>query len=276
MAWFYRWAQLFLRIIPYKFATVVLAKKVASLTYYTYYHKRKASVVANLTKVYKRIKKSEVRKIVFSTYVNFARLIYEFIMLPNIVNRENYLKHVTLMHKERFDEAMSKEKGVIVLTAHLGNWELGAGILGALGYSPTAIALPQQARYTRNFFTNRRKSVGVKTVYITGGLLKPVLLALKNGNVVATLGDRRYSGHSIRENFFGSPLEFPAGTFTLAEHTGAPIVPAFCVKENTRSDKYVIYFEPELTGGVKEWSKILERYVKKYITQWFVFDKLWP
>lgn len=272
MEWFYKITGLLSKIIPRRFA-ILGAEKIAKISYFTYYKDRKPIVIANFKKVYKNLNKIEAKKLVFATYTNFARLIYEFLILPTI-NRSNVFEYVKIIHKKRFDNAFKRGKGVIVLTAHLGNWELGAGVLGILGYSPTAIALPQAAPYTRNFFTGRRKSAGVETVYITDGL-KPVLAALKQGKVIATLGDRTYSGHTVRANFFDTTLEFPAGTFTLAEHTGAPIIPAFCVREFARNGKYFIYFEPELIGGAQEWASILERYVRKYTTQWFVFDKLW-
>ncbi|MDD5530374.1 MAG: lysophospholipid acyltransferase family protein [bacterium] len=274
MAWFYFGIRI-LTLFPRKLG-MLIARKITPITYYGYYKDRRAYVISNLKKIYKDLDEIEAKKMVYTIFTNFAVFVYEFIMLPTL-NKNNLKDYVKIVNKENLDSALKQGKGAVVLTAHLGHWELGAAVLGLLGYSPVSISLPQPSTYTRKFFTGRRKSVGIETHYIDPKdpyslSLKPILIALKQGKVLATVGDRRYSGHAIKANFLNTTLDFPSGTFTLAQHTGSPIIPAFCVKEN---DKYSIYFEPELKDGVQGWANILDRYVRKYVTQWYVFDKLW-
>jgi KDO2-lipid IV(A) lauroyltransferase len=256
-------------IVPRRFA-IWSAKKLADIMYFTFYKKRVKIVINNLKKVHKSLTYRDAKIMAGKIYRNFAQFIYEFLILPKI-NKSNLFQYLEIKDKEYLDNAIKKGKGAIVLTSHLGNWELGAAMLGILGYAPTVISLPQPSKYIKNFFTKRREAVGMKVVYLEDKL-RDVFYALKRGKVVATLGDRVYSGPQKEGRLFGEKLYFPKGIFEIQKRIGAPILPAFCIKEG---EKYKVYFEPELKNGIEEWSEILERYIKQYTTQWFVFDPLW-
>lgn len=263
------WGFIFLsHIMPPKLA-VFITERIADFGYFTFSKKRGKIVTSNLKRVYENISFPEAKKLSLEIYRNFAKFIYEFLILPRL-NKENLSDWLEVEHREYLDTALKEGKGVLVLSAHLGNWELGAGMLGVLGYSPTVIAFPQVSRYVKNFFTGRRETVGMKVVYVEQRLF-PAVVALKRGKVVATLGDRAYSGPTHEVEFFGKPFSFPEGIFELVRRTQSSIVPAFCVRED---GKYRVYLEPPLKGGVEEWARVLEKYVRKYTSQWFLFDPL--
>jgi KDO2-lipid IV(A) lauroyltransferase len=238
--------------------------------YFTLFKKKKRIVIQNLRRVHKNMSLPEAKKMVLEIYRNFARFIYEFLMLPRL-NRTNLFHYVDLEHEEYLDNALKQGKGALVLTAHFGNWEIGAATMAILGYSPTVVSLSQPSKAARNFFTKRREAVGMEVVYVEQKL-RPVLAALKRGNVVATLGDRVYTGRREHGMLFGRKYAFPSGIFELGKRMRIPIVPGFCIKEGK---KYKVWFEPELTNGLTEWARILEKHIRRYTTQWFVFDPLW-
>lgn len=269
MVWFY-WGTAFLSHILSRKVAIFITERIADLMYFTLYRKNIKVVISNLRKVEKNISMGDAKKMVLKIYRNFAKFIYEFLILPKL-DKTNLFDHLEIRHREYLDNAVKRGKGVIVLTSHLGNWELGAGMLGILGYSPTVISLSQSSKYIKSFFTKRREAVGMKVLYLEEKLT-PVLSTLRRGGVVATLGDRVYSGRSEQGILFGEKFYFPAGIFELQKRLGVPILPAFCVREG---EKYKVYFEPELSNGINEWAKILEKYIRQYITQWFVFDRLW-
>ncbi len=263
------WIIAFLSHLVPKKAAIFTSERIANLMYFTFYRRRRKIVISNLKKIDKDMSLGKVKKLVMKIYENFARFIYEFLILPNL-SKGNLSDWLNVEHLEYLDATLKSGKGAIVLTAHLGNWELGAGMLGVLGYSPIIIAFPHSSRLVKNFFTRRREAVGSKVVYLREGLFRAIS-SLKRGGVITTVGDRVYSGPAHEANFFGKPFSFPRGIFELAERTQASIVPAFCVREN---GKYVVHFEPPLTNGIEEWAGVLERYVKKYKSQWFLFDPL--
>lgn len=269
MVLFY-WGTAFLsHILPRKVA-IFITERIADLMYFTLYKKKIKIVIGNLKMAYKDISIAEAKKLVVKIYRNFAKFIYEFLILPK-VDKTNLFNYLEIEHREYLDRAIKNGKGVLVLTSHIGNWELGAGMLGILGYSPTVISLSQPSKYIKQFFTKRREAVGMKVVYVDEKLT-PVISTLRKGGVVATLGDRVYLGRPEQGKLFGEKFYFPSGVFELQKRLNTSILPAFCVREG---DRYKVYFEPELSNGVNEWAQILEKYIKQYITQWFVFDPLW-
>ncbi len=263
------WILIFLsHLLPPKIA-LFIAEKMSYLMYFTVFRKKRKIVFSNLKRIHKGISSTEARKLVFEIGKNFGKFIYEFMIISKL-NKNNLSDWVDAEHLEYLDDVVKSGKGAMVLTAHLGNWEFGAGLLGILGYSPIIIAFPQSSKLVKNFFTQRRESVGSRVVYVEEGLFRAIS-ALKRGGVVTTVGDRVYSGPVCEAEFFGKPFSFPKGVFELARRTQASIVPAFSVIENGKSR---IYFEPPLKNGVEEWAKVLEKYIKKYTNQWFLFDPL--
>ena len=258
----------FSHLLPLKIA-MFITEKISYLMYFTVFRRKRRIVFLNLKRVHKNISSVEARKLVFEIGRNFGKFIYEFILIQKL-NKNNLSDWVDAEHLEYLDDVIKSGKGAMILTAHLGNWEFGAGLLGILGYSPTIIAFPQPSKLVKKFFAKRRESVGSKVVYVEEGLFRAIS-ALKRGGVVTTVGDRVYSGPVCEAEFFGKPFPFPKGVFELARRTQASIVPAFSVMQNGKSR---VYFEPPLKDGVEEWAKVLEKYIKKYTNQWFLFDSL--
>lgn len=269
MIWYYCICVFLSHFISYKLA-IFITRRIADILYFTFYRKRKDNVFEN----FKTIKKSELssrelRKLAIETYENFATFVYEFLILPSIY-KKGILKFLTPLNIDRM------RRPSFVLTAHLGNWEWGASMLADLGFHPTVIALRHLEKNLTGFFTRRRMLAGMEVVYL-GEDMKKVLTTLKRGNVVATLGDRDYTGNYIIAPFMDRKIHIPRGIFEIACRLKIPIIPAFCVKENNR---YKVYFEEPIDPTCKDdavgkWINILEKYVKKYPTQWYIFDNIW-
>jgi len=183
--------------------------------------------------------------------------------------------------EEALDAALAAGRGVILLTAHLGNWELGGRLLVprlnrtahvVLSAEQDAALEPYMRADTPNLrFVTRRQATS------TLGLLA----ALRRGEVVAMQGDRPTGERrDTLVPFFGAPVMFPLGPFVLARAAGAPVVPAFCMMaEDTR---YRIALEPaiwvkpgEEVEALTTAVRALERAVRRTPTQWFNFFDLW-
>jgi KDO2-lipid IV(A) lauroyltransferase len=255
--------------VPRKLA-IFLAKKLAEIGYFTKYKNYVTPLIYNLHQVYHKLSYTKAKNTALKVYQNFGLFIYEFMVLHRLT-KKNFSQLIRVNNKNYLDEVIKKKKGVIVLTSHIGNWELGAAVLGVLGYNPTVVSLKQPSKWVRNFFKKQREKVGMKVVYIDQGL-KPLLTILKKGGIVALLGDRVYGGKRVVGELFGKDYSFPGSIFEIQKRLNIPVLPAFCIREG---DKYCVYFEPELQDGVKSWGEVLERYIKKYTSQWFAFRKLW-
>ncbi|OYD14242.1 hypothetical protein CH333_08615 [candidate division WOR-3 bacterium JGI_Cruoil_03_44_89] len=269
MIWYYQICAFLSHVLPYKLA-VFTTRRIADILYFTFYRRRRGNVFENLKTIEKgELSPRELYKLAIETYENFATFVYEFLILPSIY-KKGILKFLIPVNADRI------RRPSLVLTAHLGNWEWGASLLSELGFQPTVIALEHPQKEVTAFFTRRRRSAGMKVIYLGKGI-KEVLSILKAGNVVATLGDRDYTGNHILVQFMNRKIGVPRGVFEIALRLKIPIIPAFCVKEDNR---YRVYFEEPIAftcedDAVRKWIDVLERYVRRYPTQWYIFDDIW-
>jgi len=173
------------------------------------------------------------------------------------------------------------DRGLICLTAHVGNWELAGRLLAGRTGRPTRVVVTEdEARALARWV--RRNGDGVQFVPRSRATISVELIAaLRRGEIVAMQGDRALGGRGdVGVDFFGHPAPFPLGPFRLARAAGVPVVPAFCL---LRADaRYAVTVGAPLTvraGGEAEalasWVAGLEAIVRRHPTQWFNFFDLW-
>lgn len=225
----------------------------------------------------------ELDQMTRQVFRNFAKYLVDFFRFSKI--DDEYIKRfVKVEGINNLDEAVLKGKGVILLSAHIGNWELGAFVISSLRQPVTAVALTHGDKRINDFFTRQRIAGKVKPIKI-GISLRSCYEALRNNGLVALLGDRDFSKNGLYMDFFGRPSLIPKGPAVFSERLQAEIVPTFMVREN--DDTFRLIFEPRLKrpladgedGRIKEIMKgcvsVIERYVKMYPTQWYMFKREW-
>lgn len=257
------------RIIPPNLARF-FARIMANIMYWTFYRGRRRYVFENLKAIKgKKISCRELHRLAMKTYENWCVFIYEFLILPSVY-KKSMLNFVTPVNIERVRNSS------VALAAHLGNWEWGAATLSELGFHLTVIAQRHPYKYVTEFFTKKRRSAGLEVVYLGEGM-KKILNTIKNGDLVATLGDRDYTENYMVANLMGKRIAIPRGIFEFALKTNVPVIPSFCLKEK---EGYKLYFEKaiepfSLNHIMDNWLQILEKYIRKYPTQWYMFDDIW-
>jgi lauroyl/myristoyl acyltransferase len=183
---------------------------------------------------------------------------------------------------EHVQAALASGRTFIVLTAHVGNWELaGRTLVERGGGRPVHIVMapeadPRVERLLRaqgtqvRFVTLRRPADAV-----------PLVAALRRGEIVGMQGDRAL-GHrgDVPVEFFGAPAPFPLGPFVLARAAGVPVLPAFCVLGGDR--RYTVHVQPPLhvargeeEAALQRWVHGLASVIARYPTQWFTFFDPW-
>ena len=179
------------------------------------------------------------------------------------------------------DAALGAGRGVILLTAHVGNWELGGRLLAPrLGRTAHVVLSTEQDAALEQYMraeTPNLRFVTRRQATSTLGLLA----ALRRGEAVAMQGDRPTGERrDTLVSFFGAPVPFPLGPFVLARAAGAPVVPAFCAM--AADTRYHIALEPaiwvkpgEETEALATAVEALEQAVRRTPTQWFNFFDMW-
>jgi lauroyl/myristoyl acyltransferase len=179
---------------------------------------------------------------------------------------------------ERLD---ALERGLISLTAHVGNWELAGRLLARCAARPTHVVVAEEEVRNLERWV-RRDGEGVRFVARNEPTVSLGLVAaLRRGEVVAVQGDRALGtrGDALVP-FFGRPAPFPRGPFVLARALGVPLVPAFCMLGPDY--RYEVTMPEPLTvaagdedDALRWWVALLEETVRRHPTQWFNFFDVW-
>jgi len=214
---------------------------------------------------------------------NFGKYLVEFFRFANEIDDKFVQEKVKVVNRQYLDEAMFKEKGVIILTAHVGNWELGGLVMGMMGYPILAITLSHKERPVNELFNKQRQSRGIIAVPIKQAVHK-CLSALKNNQLVALLADRDFTSSGEMVKFLSRDVLIPKGAALFAYKTGATILPTFFTRN--ADDTFSLQFEapiypPTLNGGqieqkemltlIQQYADVIDKKIRQYPTQWLMF-----
>jgi len=182
-------------------------------------------------------------------------------------------------------QAMQASGGAILLTAHMGSYDLGAHLFSeSSGHRVIMVRAPEVDPQTRAFErTHQPDGVEIEFNVSAGELALDLLHAIRDGAIVAVQGDRVTQGISdLPTTLFGRQARVPAGPFALALATSAPIHPVFVVRRGRR--RYRIVACPPITiqrtrdrdeafaAAVREWTRDLEEVIRSGWYQWFEFE----
>ncbi len=218
-----------------------------------------------------------------NVFRNFAKYLIDFFRSRKIDS--DYLKrNVKIEGSGNLDDALAMGKGVIMLSGHIGNWELGALVTSMIGYPINAVVLTHQNKHINDFFTSQRLMGNVKPIEL-GVSLKSCYRALKDNELLALLGDRDFTKNGIYVEFFGKRTMMPKGPAIFSYRLGSPIVPVFLVREPDGTFRYFMEKPITCPPGLEEETAVreltarcsaaIESCIKKYPTQWFVFRNIW-
>ncbi len=129
-------------------------------------------------------------------------------------------------------DALAEGRGVLVLTAHIGNWEAAGQLLSRLDVPINVTGFDNEAPEVRALL-NRSGPQKFKLLPLTGSPTDviPLLAALRRGEIVAMLGDRAYGSPSVRIPFLGGMASFPVGGYVMAALANAPLMHVFNLRE---------------------------------------------
>ncbi len=243
----------------------------------------RVNVQANLRAIFPDKSDLEVARIQKRMFRNFARYLVDFFRFP-LISKE-YAEHgAVIVNRHYVDSALRTGKGAVLLTAHLGNWELGGAVMALLGYPICAVALPHRAENINTFFNRQRISKGL-TIFSLGHAARLCLSALQHNKLLALLGDRDFTEKGAVVDFFGRPTHLPLGPAHFSLKTGAPIIPVFTYRD--RAGTFYVHAEEPIvpvSAGMKEndaialinrYVGIIERYIRNYPDQWYMFRRFW-
>ena len=212
-------------------------------------------------------------------FLSIARLLATFARLPRL-NPQNISELIRYDGLENFQSALAKRRGVLVATAHLGNWELSA-FAHSWMTAPMHIVVRPLDNPRIDTFVERYRALSGNHIIEKKDAARGILKALKSGDAVGILIDQNTTlDQGVFIDFFG--MKACAGTAfaKLAHHSGAAVVPGFALwsKEEQR---YILRFYPEIsmTGEVQQDTQRihshLESVIRQYPDQWLWIHRRW-
>lgn len=178
-------------------------------------------------------------------------------------------------------------RGFLLVTGHVGNWEMGAVTLRRHGLTPAVVGQPELDPNVQQMRLELRTRLGVESIDIGASMATAfkVRSAVERGRAVALLVDRAYPEDEVRVPFFGHPTPFLRSPALLARFCDCPVLPGFFLRAPDGSYYNVwgrpIVAEPKLSpedDAVRIMTRVaadLERVIRDHPTQWFNFYRFW-
>ena len=190
----------------------------------------------------------------------------------------------------KIEQCLAAGNGLIVWTAHVGNWEFASRLLAIYGRVNVARVVEDNPAEIelRNLMASER----INTVDLKRGVPATIelLQALRRNEIVAIQGDRVYQRRTFEIPFFSRPTSFPLGPFLLSQVSGAPVLPAFMVRRGWLRYRALIgdpipAVPPSvpsdedaagLSEAMCEAVRFLETTLTTYYDQWMNYFDFWP
>ena len=222
---------------------------------------------------------SHREEIADGVFRSIARLVIHFARLPRM-NRENIHQWIRYEGLENFTSALARGKGVLVSTAHLGNWELSA-FAHAWMTAPMHIVVRPLDNPRVDELVEHTRALSGNHIIRKKEAAREILRALSAGEAVGILMDQNVGlSEGVFVDFFG--VKACAGTafVKFAHHSGAAVVPGFALWSDAEQ-RYILRFYPEIamSGNLQEDTQgihsMLEGVIREYPDQWLWIHRRW-
>lgn len=187
-------------------------------------------------------------------------------------------------------EALERGSGVILVTAHVGNWEISGRALQATGRPVHIVMAREPNQTTQEYAWRSRQRSGIDVILSDSSVFSVfnMIRVLRRNEILAIQLDRGAPSPTAPRGtrdveFFGAPAPFQEGPFQLARISGAPVIPVFTLRRGTRhyeirlgEPRYVSRTDPgDLDAALHETVAILAGIVREHPDQWFQFRPFW-
>lgn len=229
--------------------------------------------------------KGEIEKISRDCFTFMAKSALELMFLmdrPLLLNDS-----VEIVGKENLDSALSKGKGVILVSAHFGNFPLLMARLSLYSYKIGGIMRPMRDIRVERIFLAKRKRLNIRTIYSQPRItcVNTTLQALRNNEVVFIPIDQNFGTGGIFVDFFGRKAATATGPVVLAQRSKAALLPCFIIRQP--DDTHRIIFEPAINLeegknpretvliNIQRLTNIIESYIRRYPAEWGWIHRRW-
>ncbi|MEE9450592.1 MAG: lysophospholipid acyltransferase family protein [Ignavibacteriaceae bacterium] len=263
------------------------SRKLSGLLTFIFYYLvpiRKETVIENITNAFPEYDEKKIQSIAYNTYKSFLTAFIEILYLPKI-SRQELKAAVDCPNKDLIETKFKEEKGVILLSAHFGNWEyVAASVALQLNIPFSVVVKPQRNPYVSDWMNNVRTRWNNDVVSL-GLSIRKIYQTLKEKKIVAMVADQRGPQESIKVEFFGRKVSVHMGPAALALKTGSPILYGIPVRQKNYSYKIVMHEiskdnlpeddEEKIIELSQRHTAYLESFIREHPEQWLWMHKRW-
>ncbi len=225
---------------------------------------------------------AEIRKIAKQAFYNTCNMLFESARSLQWDTAE-IMKYMRIEGQAHLHAAHEKGKGVLLLTGHVGNWELAVFIADLVPYEITGVYKKVKVPAAERFVLESRTRRGGR-MYAVKAAIEGILTELSQGNFITLLVDHNAKRRHVFVDFFGKTAATEKGLAQLALTTGAPVVPYFIIRKKRHFVVEVLPevplihtgdMEADITANTAEYMKIIENIIRKYPDQWLWMHRRW-
>ena len=272
--------SLLIRLLPKRVSTFI-GYSLGFLIHLTF-PIRKNVAKLNLRIAFPEKSESEINKILKKCYIHFGFVLIDLLRIKRI-------NHINLKDYIKIDSSsmslLNNSNGGIIVTGHIGNWEMMFPILGLSKIPFSAVVQSQKNKGVQKFFKELREYHGNKTL-LKGVAIKVLVSELENKIFLGLASDQNVGKKGYKVSFFGLDTFVPKGAALFNVKLKIPIYLLYCVIEKNK--KYKLYIKKMETVKTKNGLKYdvgkickfivrdLETIIRKYPEQYFWFHRKWP
>lgn len=238
-----------------------------------------------------RFSRQQVHRLSRETIQNYGKYLIDYLYFPQLTPQNMSRLICSSTGNEHLVKALEQKNGAILLSPHLGHWELGGLYLAMQGHPLTVVSLRTGDREIAEYRDQVRTLHGIRVLYLDpkDSPIQNALVmvnALRNGEVLAMLGDRATGAEKVVVELFHRKYWFPSGPYLLSLITQAPIIPAFVVLEGLYYKLILeepLYVKQEagktreqlIANAALQMAVVFEKYLRLYPNQWYNWYPTW-
>jgi Kdo2-lipid IVA lauroyltransferase/acyltransferase len=229
--------------------------------------------------------REEIKKIAKDCFVFIAKSATELMLFRD--NPVLLRERADIENKEIIDKALSEEKGVILVSAHLGNFPVILARLSLEGYNTAVIMRPLKIKAAAEVFQTQSAKFNIEAIYSIPrkACVEGAIRSLRKNRLLLLPLDQNFGTAGVYVDFFGRKAATATGPIVLAQRTGALIVPCFILRQ--KDDRHKIIFEQPIklqnqsteeetiSFNVQKITDVIESYIRKYPAQWSWIHRRW-
>jgi KDO2-lipid IV(A) lauroyltransferase len=264
-----------------------LSRKFSSIIAFFFYYIlpiRKKVVIDNLKHAFPDFTNEKIKDIAYSSYKSFCLTLAEILYMPWLT--ENQLVKIMVCENrdlivKRFDEG----NGVILLSAHLGNWEyLATSVAAQINKKFSVVVKPQRNPFVDRWM-NKYRTKWTNEIVPLGVSIRNIFSVLLNRGIVAMVADQRGPKESIKLKFFERMTSVHTGPAVLSLKTNSPIIYGISIRQKDLNYKVDLIEvdrnnlpdnqDEKIKVLTERMLKVLEEIIKQNPEQWLWMHKRW-